>query len=116
MWFTLLAAMSGLALIYRLVVLLSAKFRSLLFRLRFQQLFQRKQRSKLAATNEDDAIEIVSQHCRIGDWFLLSLISENVNVWVFRDIVERLAVRIKQREKSSHLFISPPVVSDTKPV
>jgi hypothetical protein len=116
MWFTLLAAMSALQLIYRLAILLSAKFRSYVFQLRyFFHIFQRHERSE-TVNEEEDAIQLVSSRCHIGDWFLLCLVAENVNVWVFRDIIERLAHRIKLREKSIKLLTCPTLSSTTKPV
>ena len=115
MWFTLLAAVSGLHLIYRLAILLSAKVRSQMFQLRYRQIFQRQERSNIV-NDEEDAIQLISSRCRIGDWFLLCLVAENVNVWVFRDIIERLAHRIKLREKSVKLLTCPTLSSTTKPV
>lgn len=41
-----------------------------------------------------DAIEIIVRRSKMGDWFLLYLLGENIDTVIFRDVVQDLANRL----------------------
>ncbi|XP_055846260.1 innexin shaking-B isoform X1 [Episyrphus balteatus] len=80
-WFILLTILTTLTLIYRVVIIFSPRMRVYLFRMRFR-LVRR------------DAIEIIVRRSKMGDWFLLYLLGENIDTVIFRDVVQDLANRL----------------------
>ncbi|XP_049311141.1 innexin shaking-B isoform X1 [Bactrocera neohumeralis] len=80
-WFILLTFLTLLTLIYRVVIIFSPRMRVYLFRMRFR-LVRR------------DAIEIIVRRSKMGDWFLLYLLGENIDTVIFRDVVQDLANRL----------------------
>ncbi|XP_034119235.1 innexin shaking-B isoform X2 [Drosophila albomicans] len=80
-WFILLTLLTLLTLIYRVVIIFSPRMRVYLFRMRFR-LVRR------------DAIEIIVRRSKMGDWFLLYLLGENIDTVIFRDVVQDLANRL----------------------
>lgn len=77
-WFIVLAILSGLALFYRLATALSAQVR--------YQLLKTK-----ASSVSQDLIETISMNTTFGDWFLVYMLSKNVNSYVFKDVAQVLA-------------------------
>lgn len=41
-----------------------------------------------------DAIEIIVRRSKMGDWFLLYMLGENIDTVIFRDIMQELANRL----------------------
>lgn len=72
-WFSTLAVVSGISLIYRLCVLSIPKLRYYLL----------CARAKWTAKQD---IEEILQTCNVGDWFLFYQISKNVDPTVFKEI------------------------------
>ena len=88
-WFVSLVTATGLALIYRLVVLLP--------QLRLYVL-------KSQAPRED--LEYLSSKSQFGDWFILVQLSNNVNPELFQDLISDLAYKLQR--KISPFSPSPP--------
>jgi len=84
-WFIILAAVSGLALLYRLVVLLAPQVRSFLLR----------SRASMAPIYEVDA---VSNKCQIGDWFVLLLLGKNIDPLIYKELICDLASKFQGRK------------------
>ncbi|XP_031635718.1 innexin shaking-B isoform X3 [Contarinia nasturtii] len=80
-WFILLFILTSLTLIYRVVIIFSPRMRVYLLRLRFR-LVRR------------DAIEIIVRRSKMGDWFLLYMLGENIDTVIFRDIMQELSNRL----------------------
>ncbi|XP_017851178.2 innexin inx5 [Drosophila busckii] len=76
-WFLLMAIMSGLNLLCRLIMIASRTLRELM--IRSQLRFMTKQH-----------VQRVFRELTIGDWFLLMKVSVNVNPMLFRDLMEEL--------------------------
>ncbi|XP_013773579.1 innexin inx2-like [Limulus polyphemus] len=87
-WFVFLAVISGIMLVYRVTIILWPRSRLLLLRFR----------ARLANKRN---IEIIIQHCKIGDWFILDLLCKNIDSLHFRDVVADLA---KELEDSKPLL------------
>ena len=79
-WFIILAGITGLALLYRVAVILCTQAR--IYRLRAQ--------ARLAPR---DDVECVAQKCKIGDWFVLLMLGKNINPLVYKELISDLASR-----------------------
>ena len=84
-WFILLAVVSGLALLYRLAVVLGSQARMYLLRAQ----------ARLAPRNE---VELVARKCQIGDWFVLLLLGKNIDPLVYKELICDLARRFEGKE------------------
>ncbi|XP_063696774.1 innexin shaking-B [Culicoides brevitarsis] len=84
-WFILLFILSALTLFYRIIIIFSPRMRVYLLRLRFR-LVRR------------DAIEIIVRRSKMGDWFLLYMLGENIDSIVFRDVMQDLANRLTSNQ------------------
>ena len=73
-WFIVLAALSGLMLLYRLALLLSPQMRLQVLLLR-------------AELVPRDQVAIVGQKCQLGDWFLLQRIGKNMDSIAFKELI-----------------------------
>ena len=76
-WFTILALVSGLGLIYRICTFFKPVRRIVL-----------GARSRMAS---DDDLDVVSRYCKIGDWFLLNQLAKNMDPIIFKEFIADLA-------------------------
>lgn len=74
-WFVILAIFSGLAIIYRVVTAVSPQVRYQLLKAR-------------ASSVSRDVIESISMKASFGDWFVLYMLSKNVNSYVYKDVAD----------------------------
>ncbi|XP_076347570.1 innexin inx2-like [Tachypleus tridentatus] len=81
-WFVLLAVLSGLVLLYRVVIVFWPRSRLLILRYR-------------ARLTNADYLEMVLNRCLLGDWFLLELLCKNVDSLNYRDLIEDFARRLE---------------------
>lgn len=93
-WFVILAIISTLALIYRLLVFCVPAIRSGLL----------QKRARLRYKNSIDA---VSRRLQVGDFFLLYLLSKNVELLSFSSLMEELSLRLSNRRVHPDLDVSP---------
>ncbi|XP_013780368.1 innexin shaking-B-like [Limulus polyphemus] len=77
-WFIILTILTIVVLISRLVVLIFRRLRS-----RFLQ-----GRCRLAAQND---LQMICRHCDFGDWFLLYMLTKNVDPVVVQEVTSELA-------------------------
>jgi len=73
-WFCIVAILSGLSIVYRLIVLVSPKFRCLLLR------------SRSHMTSKQDIQQII-ELSQIGCWFTLYQLSKSINPLIFKEIL-----------------------------
>ena len=77
-WYIILAVLTGLGLIYRILTLAVPKLRQWLL-------------TRQAGTDaRPREVEAVFRRCNVGDWFVLMLVSRNVNRWIFQEVMEEL--------------------------
>ena len=69
--------------------LLLCPFAFTLFRLFFSELNRLVRR---------DAIEIIVRRSKMGDWFLLYMLGENIDTVIFRDIMQELSNRLSMNQ------------------
>lgn len=84
-WFVILSILSGISLIYRVVVVMGPKIRKHLLRAR----------SRLAPQDE---IETISKKCQIGDWFILYQLGKNMDPLIYKELVSDLAERLSGKD------------------
>ena len=84
-WLIILAIVSGLSLFYRFAVLTIAKLRLRLL-------------SKKAIRTLKDQVAKVVQICQIGDWFILLLLTENLNPLMFEQLICDLVDEFEKRQ------------------
>jgi hypothetical protein len=89
-WFIVVAGLSGLALVYRLIVVLFLPTRSYILAFR----------SRLTLYYE---VQAVCRKLQIGDWFVLYLLSKNIDTIVFKELMSELAHHF---ERSKEIDIS----------
>ncbi|KAI1289286.1 Innexin inx2 [Halotydeus destructor] len=73
-WFYFLLVVSFVAIIYRILTIINVKFRVMAF----------KSRCRIA---DDNTMETVASRIKIGDWFMLDLLSKNIDTLNFRDLI-----------------------------
>ena len=82
-WFLILALLTFIVIIYRLLAIFSGEVRC-------KGLISR---CKLASERH---IRIICRHCDVGDWFLFYMVAENLDPLVMREIVAAVAIRIQE--------------------
>lgn len=83
-WYIALAVISGFGLLYRAATV-SVVIRKALLR----------SKSRLSATSD---IDIVSERLSIGDWFVIYLISKNMDPLIYKEFIAEMADRFKTLE------------------
>jgi hypothetical protein len=84
-WMVLVAIVTGICLLYRGLVIVWPKAR----------LYVLRSRSRITPV---DYIEIVVRKAQLGDWFLLHLLSKNLNALIFKEFIVELARKIEGKE------------------
>lgn len=85
-WFVFLAVLHFINFFYRLAILVIPKFRFMLLR----------SSCRTVPMNE---VTTVVDKCDYGDWFLLYLLSKNMNPLIFSELISNLSVQIKEKIK-----------------
>ncbi|GAB6024648.1 hypothetical protein CHUAL_009788 [Chamberlinius hualienensis] len=86
-WFIILAVISGLAIIYRLLTIFSPHLRFYLLKAR-------------ASSVKSSSIDVITTNVEFGDWFLIYLLAKNINSYTFRDVVD---VVVNQLDSHHHI-------------
>lgn len=84
-WFLLLTLVSGLSLIYRGVVIIGPKFRYYLLKAR-------------SRTSSHEQMQIISDKCQIGDWFILYQLGKNIDPLIYKQLISDLASRLQGKD------------------
>ncbi|CAB3381675.1 Hypothetical predicted protein [Cloeon dipterum] len=71
-WFLILGGLTALVVLYRCIVIVSPRMRVYLLRLRFRLI-------------RGEVLDILVRKSKLGDWFLISMLGENVDSLIFRD-------------------------------
>nr|XP_031829037.1 innexin shaking-B isoform X1 [Nomia melanderi] len=87
-WFLFLGVLSFITVLYRIVIIFSPRTRVYLLRLRFR-LVRR------------EAIETIVRRSKVGDWFLLYMLGENLDTVIYRDVMHELANKLASRHHHS---------------
>lgn len=84
-WFVFLAVLSGLALVYRLVTAFVPRVRLYLLRAR-------------ASSVSAEHLAMITSDVKFGDWFILYLLSKNINSYIFKEVVDVVLRVIKNKD------------------
>lgn len=84
-WFMFLTFLTGVSLIYRMIVIMGPKMRMYLLRAR----------CRIAPQSQIDAI---SNNCEIGDWFILYQLGKNIDPLIFKEVLADLAKKMEGKE------------------
>ncbi|CAL7949281.1 unnamed protein product [Xylocopa violacea] len=87
-WFLFLGVLSFITVLYRIVIIFSPRTRVYLLRLRFR-LVRR------------EAVETIVRRSKVGDWFLLYMLGENLDTVIYRDVMHELANKLASRHHHS---------------
>ncbi|XP_065332944.1 innexin shaking-B isoform X4 [Cloeon dipterum] len=80
-WFLILGGLTALVVLYRCIVIVSPRMRVYLLRLRFRLI-------------RGEVLDILVRKSKLGDWFLISMLGENVDSLIFRDVMHDLAAKL----------------------
>ncbi|PSN34616.1 Innexin shaking-B [Blattella germanica] len=78
-WFIILAILTCILVSYRIAILFSPALRRRLLKLHYRRLIT------------DDDIDTIVSHTRIGDWFLLYMIGNNIDSRIFQEVFHQFA-------------------------
>ncbi|XP_076246135.1 innexin family member shaking B isoform X1 [Calliopsis andreniformis] len=87
-WFLFLGVLSFMTVLYRIIIIFSPRTRVYLLRLRFR-LVRR------------EAVETIVRRSKVGDWFLLYMLGENLDTVIYRDVMHELANKLASRHHHS---------------
>ncbi|XP_046445811.1 innexin inx2-like [Daphnia pulex] len=98
-WFIILAIITSIDFLARVVIVMMPPVRMFLLR------------SRLSAPQKDDA-DVITQRCSIGDWLLVDFLSKNMDTMVFSNVVGKLAKELEYGSKfTGHVSESTPMMS-----
>lgn len=83
-WFLFLGILSLLTVLYRIVIIFSPRTRVYLLRFRFRLV-------------KREAVETIVRRSKVGDWFLLYMLGENLDTIIYRDVMHELAHKLTTR-------------------
>lgn len=98
-WFILLAIITGIDVLVRVLIIMMPPVRTFLLS------------SRLSGKNNDDDADVITQRCSIGDWLLVDFLSKNMDTMVFSTFAKKLA-----KDLSYGRRLSGPQVSETTPM
>ncbi|XP_076633491.1 innexin family member shaking B isoform X3 [Colletes latitarsis] len=87
-WFLFLGVLSFITVLYRIVIIFSPRTRVYLLRLRFRLV-------------RKEAVETIVRRSKVGDWFLLYMLGENLDTVIYRDVMHELANKLASRHHHS---------------
>lgn len=85
-WMLILAGLTLLVVAYRVMICLFSSFRAYLFKVRYRRV-------------KSDCVDIIIDKTVVGDWFLLYLLGQNLDLVIFKDVVHELAKKLGYRSK-----------------
>jgi hypothetical protein len=83
-WFYFLAIMSTLVIIYRVIIIFNSRARVNAI-------------SSHCRNANKQELESVLRHCRVGDWFVINLLSKNLDSFNFKDLIHDLNGRMEEK-------------------
>ncbi|XP_035429746.1 innexin shaking-B isoform X2 [Spodoptera frugiperda] len=80
-WFVILGILTFITLVYRFIIIFSPRMRVYMMRMRFR-LVRR------------DNVDTIVRRSKMGDWYLLYILGENIDSVIFRDIMHEFANKL----------------------
>lgn len=88
-WFLILTVLTALTLVYRALIILSPRLRVYLLRMRFRLV-------------KRESVEVIVRGTKMGDWFLLYVLGENIDMFIYRDVIHELAQKLSTALSNGH--------------
>ena len=85
-WLLLLLALTFLVIIYRFFIIFSPRMRAYLLYIRYRLI-------------KKECINIIIKKTKMGDWFLLYMLGQNIDAIVFKEVVHELARKLGYHNK-----------------
>ena len=85
-WFALLATLSILVILYRIIIIVSPRMRAYLLFVRFRLI-------------KRDIIYTIVKKSKMGDWFLFYMLGQNVDNIIFKEVMHELARKLGHQSK-----------------
>ena len=85
-WMLILAILTLLVVVYRVLISFSSGFRAYLLKIRYRRI-------------KNECVDIIIEKTVVGDWFLLYLLGQNVDPVIFKDVIHELAKKLGYRSK-----------------
>lgn len=105
-WFILLTLLTALTIVYRVLIIFSPRMRVYLLRMRFRLV-------------KRESVEIIVRLSKMGDWFLLYVLGENIDMFIYRDVIHELAQKLSTTSNGhnpSTMGSSKQLISPSPPV
>lgn len=83
-WFIILGVMTLVTVFYRIIIILSPRMRVHMLRFRYRLI-------------DKKSIQTIVSQSKIGDWLLVSMLGENVDSLIFRDVLHELANKLDRK-------------------
>ena len=85
-WMLLLCALTTMVLVYRIFIIFSPRMRAYLLYIRFRLV-------------KKECINIIIKKTKMGDWFLLYMLGQNIDSIIFKEVVHELARKLGYHNK-----------------
>ena len=85
-WFALLATLSIMVIVYRIIIIVSPRMRAYLLFIRFRLI-------------KKDIINTIVKKSKMGDWFLFYMLGQNVDNIIFKEVMHDLARKLGHQSK-----------------
>ncbi|XP_046396700.1 innexin inx3 [Ischnura elegans] len=127
-WLIILSALSGLAILYSMLIIVSPSARGSSLRRKFVSMIQRNSGddigsgsnaaltpSPVRVSRAPPGLSTLINRISVGDFVLLRFLSSNLNVMVYREVIEELCQEMGLKNNHSPP-ISPPATLELKPM
>ena len=88
-WMLLLLALTFPVVIYRFFIIFSPRMRAYLLYIRYRLI-------------KKECINIIIKKTKMGDWFLLYMLGQNIDSIVFKEVVHELAKKLGYHNKEDY--------------
>ncbi|CAG2159069.1 unnamed protein product [Oppiella nova] len=92
-WFLLLAALTAIVIMFRLVIIACPPVRVYLLNLRFR-------------LSQLDHLHTIVRRISIGDWFLVYMLGQNIDSVIYQEVIQDLASKTDSQPKESQSLMS----------
>lgn len=88
-WFLILTILTTITVVYRALIIFSPRLRVNLLRMRFRLV-------------KRESVEVIVRGSKMGDWFLLYVLGENIDMFIYRDVIHELAQKLTAASPNGH--------------
>ena len=85
-WYLLLGLLTAFVLLFRVIIIISPRMRAYLFYMRFRLVNR-------------EVVNTIIRRSKMGDWFLLYMLGQNMDTLIFKEVMHDLAKRLGHTSK-----------------